>query len=229
MEVSALSTFPGWLHCSAIPDPWQYLAENTCKITEKEQRLGDHQGRAGCDRGISTQSEDTMSNIDWSHPRYHHIPGEVCWGHQLRLADLPHLCIKIISLLLYFQTWFQKFRGKLHQAENARLICQCQFFLSLFQTGERRKGNKLVWRGTHFPQEATPSRTQTRHNFYCQNLPCIEDMAQPTSCCLHILCSPEISMFFFFFLGGDRQSQNSKINPGIPLQYWVSDYQPAGL
>lgn len=100
----------------------------------------DHWGRAGCDRGISTQSADTVSNIDWSHPRYHHIPGEACWGHQLRLADVPLLCIKIISLLLYFQTSFQKFGGKLHQTENARLIANASSFYRYFKLGREERG-----------------------------------------------------------------------------------------
>ena len=188
MEASTLSTSPGLQCCSPFLDTC-FPAENICETSQKQQRFGDC-NRVTEELVLYLQPKATVSCVDWSHPKYHQVPRNC--GSRSMLGPLAEmswsasLCAQHITVsLLYFQIWFQKFRGKInhkHLKMPDWLVVPILLFIILYW-GEM-KGDKWFWRKPHFFQEAISSRPQTRGSFCRQRVQHTEEVCahHPTAC-----------------------------------------------
>lgn len=147
MEASALSTSPALWCCSPFLDMC-FPAENICKIPQKQHRFGDYKRVTG-QLALYLEPKATASWVGWSHPKYHQVPWD--WGSRSMLGSPAEIswsassCAQNITVsLLYFQIWFQKLRGKLHQSENARLIAGANSSSHYFKLGREEEGQIIL-------------------------------------------------------------------------------------
>lgn len=225
MEASTLSTSPGLWHCSPFLDTC-FAAENIFKIPQKQRRFGDCKRVTG-ELVLYLKLKGTASRMDWSHPKYCQVPRD--WGSRSMLESPAEISWSAFSCaqnftvsLLYFQIWFQKFRGKLHQSENARLIAGANSF-SHFKTGREEVGQIILEETTFFLRkqslwEPQPEVVSAAKSSHAQKRWCAQ---HPTACAF----SAVLKLARSFWEGQKPNQQNT----GISLQCWVSEYLPAGL
>lgn len=149
MEASTISISHGLWHCSLFLDtrfPAEKHQQNPTETREVCRLQEESTGKLV----LYLEPKATMSCMDQPHRKYCEVSKD--WGNRKMLGSPMEISNQTLlvhkSLLFPLCISKFKFRGKLHQSENARWIASTNSFTHYLNRGERKR-DKLFWRENH--------------------------------------------------------------------------------